>query len=99
MQGNLIHFTVDPGGLNLVTEFADHDAMARPRTVFQHRGPNDAVVTALDYDAMGRLVRKTVDPGGLNLVTGYRYDAAGNLLTINEQPSRSSARGWRSWAG
>ncbi|MCH8965461.1 MAG: RHS repeat protein [Planctomycetes bacterium] len=81
--GNLIKETVDPGGLNVVTEYLDHDSMGRPGKIVQGTGLGSVVTTYL-YDALGRLTQEIVAPQGLKLKTLYSYDDSGLLATVTD---------------
>lgn len=81
-DGTLARQTVDPGGLNIVTEY-EYDTAGRKikQTLYRDPSLTDAVVTTYDHDAMGRLVEQVLDPGGLNLTTQYEYNGAGRTTS------------------
>jgi RHS repeat-associated protein len=84
-DGTLLRDTIDPGGLDIVTEF-DYDGAGRVIRQTEYRGPGltDPVVAEFTYDAMGRLVQSVRDPGGLAITTTHEYDGSGNeLRSIN----------------
>jgi RHS repeat-associated protein len=84
-DGTLLRSSIDPGGLDIVTEF-DYDAAGRVTRQTEYRGPGltDPVVAEFTYDAMGRLVQSVRDPGGLAITTTHEYDGSGNeLRSIN----------------
>jgi RHS repeat-associated protein len=84
-DGTLWRETIDPGGLDIVTEF-DYDGAGRVVRQTVYRGPalTDPVVTEFAFDAMGRLVQSVRDPGGLAITTTHEYDGSGNeTRTIN----------------
>ncbi|WP_418124768.1 deaminase domain-containing protein [Variovorax sp. 160MFSha2.1] len=73
----LLKRTVDPDGLNLVTEYA-YDAKGQQISVTDANGK----LTQMVYDLKGQLLRQVLDPAGLNLVTEYTYDARGKTLSV-----------------
>ncbi|MCK4342130.1 MAG: hypothetical protein KAY37_10460 [Phycisphaerae bacterium] len=82
-DGTLWHETVDPGGLDIITEY-EYDVAGRLtlRRAYRGPGPADPVETAYEYDAMGRLTQKSLDPPGLDLTTLYEYDGEGRRIRV-----------------
>ncbi len=72
----LLNRTVDPTGLNLVTQYV-YDAKGQSISVTDPSGVN----TVTQYNLGGEAVLVTVDPTGLNLQTSFTYDGMGNMLT------------------
>ncbi|MFJ1268653.1 pesticin C-terminus-like muramidase [Legionella lytica] len=81
-QGHVLSKTIDPDGLNLISEYA-YDAIGRQIQVTEHQR-----VTQFTYNDQGLLVKSCVDPKGLNLITEYSYDAQGLLLRKTELNSK-----------
>uniref|UniRef100_UPI0010560C6E LysM peptidoglycan-binding domain-containing protein n=1 Tax=Legionella rowbothamii TaxID=96229 RepID=UPI0010560C6E len=77
-QGHVLTKTIDPEGLNLVSEYA-YDAIGRQMQITENKR-----VTQFTYNDQGLLVKSCVDPKGLNLITDYSYDARGQLLRKTE---------------
>src|SRR4030095_9705912 len=59
--------------------------------VFLFAAPAIAGTITYVYDALGRLVAVIDDPGASNEVAIYRYDAVGNLLSIDLQSAGAVA--------
>lgn len=72
-RGNLTRVT---NPLGHVTQIVSYDANGRPLAIID---PN-LIATQLTYDARGRLTRRAVE----NEVTTYVYDAAGQLIQLNQ---------------
>ncbi|MDH5328175.1 MAG: putative Ig domain-containing protein [Gammaproteobacteria bacterium] len=73
--------TVDPNGLNIVTQF-EYDGIGRTVRVIEAFGSVDARTTETVFDANGQVKETIVDPDGLRLVTRFTYDGQGNTLTV-----------------
>jgi YD repeat-containing protein len=85
--GQVLTQTVDPTGLNLVTQFA-YDGEGRQVRVTDPAG----VVTTIAYDRAGRRTQQVVDPAGLNLRTDFTVDAAGRTTRVVEGAGTAAAR-------
>ncbi|MDO8301446.1 hypothetical protein, partial [Lacisediminimonas sp.] len=79
--------TLDPGGLNLSTQYA-WDAKGQVLRMTDANG----VVTATSYDLKGRVVQVAVDPDGLNLRTFYTFDQRDQTLSVTEGAGTDAAR-------
>ncbi|MDR3502182.1 MAG: hypothetical protein P4L79_06315, partial [Legionella sp.] len=77
-QGHVLTKTIDPEGLNIVSEYA-YDAIGRQIQITENNR-----VTQFTYNDQGLLAKSCVDPKGLNLITEYSYDARGLLLRKTE---------------
>ncbi|WP_058534249.1 pre-toxin TG domain-containing protein [Legionella saoudiensis] len=77
-QGHVLTKTIDPDGLNLVTEYA-YDAIGRQIQITENKR-----VSQFTYNDQGLLVKSCIDPKGLNLITEYSYDARGKLVRKTE---------------
>ncbi|MCZ8384134.1 LysM peptidoglycan-binding domain-containing protein [Achromobacter xylosoxidans] len=75
--GQRLSRTVDPGGLNQLTEYR-YDGLGRQ---YQTTEPGGAR-TVVTFDKAGRVLSSTVDADGLKLVTRYTYNEAGQRLTV-----------------
>ncbi|WZB75879.1 hypothetical protein WJ972_07340 [Achromobacter insuavis] len=75
--GQRLSRTMDPGGLNLSTQYR-YDAQGRQ---YQTTDPGGCQ-TFVTFDKAGRVLSSTVDAAGLNLTTRYTYDEAGQRLTV-----------------
>ena len=75
--GQRLSRTVDPGGLNLLTEYR-YDAFGRQYQAVEPGGGK----TVVTFDKAGRVLSSTVDADGLKLATRYTYNEAGQRLTV-----------------
>src|ERR1043166_4732401 len=79
LTGELLSSIVDPGGLNLTTQF-DYDTVGNALHTTDPLGR----ITTIEYDAMRRPKRQ-IAPAPFSYVTTNTYDADGRLVRIERQ--------------
>ena len=89
-NGDRLTATVDPGGLNLTTQF-DYDSVGNVR----HKTDPLGRIATFVYDSMRHVTQRTA-PGPLNYVWNYGYDANGNPTEVDKQTGDLFTP-WQTW--